>query len=165
MALGKKDRIRNEIKKIREKNHDAIFLEMYFAVRNILLEDAFTAVRMSHEAMQNDELIIDLYEADASLADKMLAYHEGKTSLIAQLGGKGRAAKYDEDKAETIRLYEAGKVAGKWETGRHHVPDAALEITPQIVAFSRGKGNLVATTTMPKSWIKEHLKRCESSPS
>lgn len=158
MAHGNEERVRAEILKVRAKNHSALFLEMHFAVKNIQLEDAMTAIRMSTKVMEDDDISIALYQKDADLADEMLAYHEGRSVAVAKSGGDGRAAKFDRDKAETIRLYEIGKAAGKWQTGRHHVPDAALEITPQIVSFSKGRGNLVATTTMPKTWIKEHIK-------
>jgi len=163
MAIGKEARIRSEILKVREKNYSALFLEMYFAVKTVLLEDAIVALKISNNAMEFDELIIGAFEAETRLTDNIISFYEERPSQIAKSGGKGRAAKFDDARAETIRLYEQGKAAGKWQTGRHHVPDAALEITPQIVAFSKGKSNLLPTTDMPKKWIRAYLKHGKNS--
>lgn len=94
---------------------------------------------------------------DAELLIYSQAITKAKEIKVATSGGRGRSAKFDDARAETIRMYELGKLAGKWQTGRHHVPDAALEITPQVVAFSNGMANLAPTTTKPKEWIREHI--------
>ena len=151
-------RVRTEIARVRQKNHDALFLEMLLALQNVNHQDSLEASRKLMEVINLDDSIKQLFGEELRLANMLLTYSESKPSAIAKTGGDGRAAKFDDDKAETIRLYEIGKAAGNWQTGRHHVPDAALEITPQIVSFSKGKGNLVATTEMPKTWIKKHIK-------
>ena len=70
---------------------------------------------------------------------------------IAKTGGAGRAAKFKPLEDETIRLY----LAKKWKS----VPDAAFEITPIIVAMSKGgKGDLVKATTKPLEWIRSYNK-------
>lgn len=74
----------------------------------------------------------------------------------AQEGGKARANLFEKLEKETIRLYVEGKQNGKWES----VPEAALEITPQIVAMSRhGNGDLSPTTTKPLEWIRAYNRR------
>ncbi|HEY0489314.1 MAG TPA: hypothetical protein VGD30_07380 [Telluria sp.] len=74
-----------------------------------------------------------------------------RARAISTKGGEGRAAKFKRLEDETIRLY----LAKKWTS----VPDAALEITPIIVAMSKkGNGDLANTTTKPLEWIRAYKK-------
>jgi hypothetical protein len=76
-------------------------------------------------------------------------------SKLAKTGGDRRKEQFAALEAETIRLYKLGKHT--WPEGRSHVPKAAEEITPKIVIFSKGKGNLFSTTTKPIEWIRHHI--------
>lgn len=164
LASGREDRVRAEIIKVRERNYDSLFLEMYFALKNTHHEDAIEALKACHEVMEFDEVIRISHEAEAELTSKMLNYLERKPSIVAKKGGEGRAAKFRALEAETIRLYKLGQA--NWPSGRNHAPAAALAITPQIVEFSlKGDGDLSPTTNKPLEWIRSHINAMKNNPS
>jgi hypothetical protein len=75
----------------------------------------------------------------------------------AALGGSGRAKNFRPLQNETIRLY----LEKSWRS----VPDAAMAITPKIVAMSKGgNGDLAPTTTKPLEWIRAYKKGLKSGP-
>ena len=84
-----------------------------------------------------------------------------KAAKLAKSGGDGRASKFKPLEAETIRLFNAGSLTpNPWTTS----PEAALEITPKIVAMSRdNKGNLSPSTTKPLEWIRSYIKSQKSN--
>jgi hypothetical protein len=102
-------------------------------------------------------------EAGALVNLEVMYYTEASANAlrarkIATTGGAGRAAKFKPLEDETIRLY----LAKEWKS----VPDAALEITPIIVAMSkRGNGDLVDATTKPLEWIRAYNRAKKSNPS
>lgn len=102
-------------------------------------------------------------EAGAPVNLQVMYYTEASANAlrartIATTGGAGRAAKFRPLEEETIRLY----LAKEWKS----VPDAALEITPIIVAMSkRGNGDLVDATTKPLEWIRAYNRAKKSNPS
>lgn len=95
-----------------------------------------------------------LFEAQLDIYCQAIT--KAKDIKVARSGGAGKSAKLDALRAETIRLYSAGK----WNS----VPLAAQDITPEIVALSIKNGpQLAPTTTKPLEWIRAHkktLKNC-----
>lgn len=165
MARGNEDRIRAEILKVRARDYSPLFLEMYFAVISIQLEDAIKFVNMSLNAMEIDDLVIDAFHEETALTDKILAYHEGRSVAVAKAGGDGRAAKLKDLEKETIKLYQAmledrDSVCNPDSAGkRTSIPLVAQKITPLIVDLSKRNGvNLLPTTTKPLAWIRAYVK-------
>lgn len=160
-SMGEPDRvsrIRAEIVQVRAENYDAIFLEMLFALKNVMHEDAVRGVQMLLETTELDDILNKCHDEERRLADLIINYLEKKPSVVAKAGGDGRAAKFKRLEAETISLYKAGTWAS--------VPDAALTITPIIVKMSsRGNGDLKPSTTKPLEWIRAHVKSEKDSPS
>jgi len=157
MAKYDVDRVREKIKKLRQENHCALFLEMHFAVISILLEDSIEASKRLMASMELDELVTDCHVEEARLLNLIIGYLDGKPVELAKSGGAGRSAKFKMLEAETIRLYELGK----WKS----VPIAAQEITPKIVALSKnGNGDLLPSTTKPLEWIRAFKKSQKSNP-
>ena len=100
--------------------------------------DLLAVCRLQLESERNDDAAIDHQSARMRAAE------------IARSGGEGRAAKYKALEAETIRLY----LEKKWSA-----PEAAREITPQIVALSKnGGGDLAPTTQKPLEWIRAYIR-------
>ncbi|WP_426113695.1 hypothetical protein [Massilia sp. PWRC2] len=155
---GVEERFRVEIAKVRAANHDPIFMEILMARKNMLLDDAIRHIGKMVEVSEADDGEIDRLKAGVRLLDQLLEYHDEKSSAVAKSGGDGRAAKIKALEDETIRLYKLGPDGDAWPTGKSHAPTAALEITPKVVAFSKGRGNLLRTTTKPLEWIRAHLK-------
>lgn len=152
------ERVRNEIAKVRQHDYCAIFLEMFFALRNVHFEDSLEASERLMEVVDMDELIKLSLEAELDLSELIINYLDSKPKAVAKAGGQGRAAKFASLKAETIRLFNEGS----WKS----VPTAALAITPKIVAHSKpNNGNLLPTTTKPLEWLREHVKAEKSKPS
>lgn len=152
------ERVRNEIAKVRERNHNAIFLEMLYALRNISFEDSLTANKMLMEVVDMNDLVEQCFQKELELSDVIIKYLDSKPKAVARAGGEGRAAKFASLKAETIKLFNEGS----WKS----LPDAALEITPKIVAYSKpNNGNLLPTTTKPLEWLREYAKAEKSKSS
>ncbi len=131
----------------------------------LMIDFALSDIRKRGFQKQNMNSILMAYRylLDAERNDAELMRHHlerVKSSTVARSGGDGRAALFTILEKETIRLYELDKA--RWPTGRHHVPTAALEITPKIVAFSKSRGDLLSTTTKPLEWIRAHVKRTQS---
>jgi hypothetical protein len=112
---------------------------------HVLLKLLGVAIEHSHPTFLEHSL--EIVSADAL---------KSRDSQRAANAGKGRAAKFKLLEDETIRLYKEG--IKRWPTGKSHVPTAALEITPKIVAFSKGICDLFPTTTKPLEWIRAHVK-------
>lgn len=145
------ERVRSKIKEVRMKNHHPIFLEMQYAALLVRHEDTHTAIHKLQEVIDLDEQVYDLASKELRLADLQIEFFSLRASSIAQKGGMGRSAKYKILEEETIRLYKGGT----WKS----VPQAAAEITPQIVNLSRnGNGDLMSTTTKPLEWIRSYVK-------
>lgn len=156
MANYDVDRVREKIKKLRQENHCAIFLEMQFAVVSILLEDSIEASKKLRASMELDELVINCHVEEARLLDSIIEYLDKKPVELAKSGGAGRSAKFKILEAETVRLYELGN----WKS----VPIAAQEITPKIIALSKnGNGDLLSSTTKPLEWIRAFRKSKKSN--
>tara|TARA_R110001599_G_scaffold159052_2_gene346201 strand:- start:11041 stop:11517 length:477 start_codon:yes stop_codon:yes gene_type:complete len=101
----------------------------------------------------------DAFLDGCKLASETLlpAWEKQKAKKLATKAGKGRALKYESCEKETIRLY----LAGNWKSA----PDAALDITPQIVKFSKKeKADLLPSTIKPLEWIRKYNKTQKSSP-
>ena len=149
-------RIREQINEVREHNYDALFLEMYFAVLHVQHQDALLAIKKLKEVMKHDELLIEICAEENRLAHLIIEFDAKKPSEIAKKGGIGRAAKFKKLEAETIKLYNAGN----WKS----LPEAALAITPKIVALSKNcNGDLSPTTTKPLEWIRAYVKTQKSN--
>jgi hypothetical protein len=103
----------------------------------------------------------ELFGEDGKILGKIFHPLEQAESYIskkrAALGGSGRARHFKPLEDETIRLY----LEKAWKS----VPEAAMEITPKIVAMSKGNGDLAPTTTKPLEWIRAYKKSLKSSPS
>ena len=100
--------------------------------------DLLAVCRLQLESERNDDAVIDNQSARMRAAE------------IARSGGEGRAAKYQALEAETIRLY----LEKEWKA-----PAAAKEITPKIVALSKGgAGDLAPTTQKPLEWIRAYIR-------
>jgi hypothetical protein len=156
MANYDVDRVREKIKKLRQENHCAIFLEMHFAVISILLEDSIEASKRLRASMELDEFVIDCHVEEARLLDLIIGYLDRKPVELAKAGGAGRSAKFKILETETVRLYELGN----WKS----IPIAAQEITPRIVALSKdSNGDLLPSTTKPLEWIRAFRKSQKSN--
>ena len=173
--LGDADRIsrvRAELVRVREKNHDALFLEMSFALKNVIHQESLEASRKLIEVIDLDDAIKALFDEELRLANILLAYSESKPSEIAKSGGDGRAEKLKVLENETIRLYKIklehreSKGSPNMTRKRTSIPLDAQEITPLIVKLSTKNGvNLLPTTTRPLAWLRAFVKSQKSSAS
>jgi hypothetical protein len=155
------ERVRVELKKIREHNYDPLFLEMYFAMIKVNYEDAVGVIAKSIEADEQlaklDSEMQGINDARMAKTGKMITYLTRLPSERAKKGGDAKSARLRPAEAQTIKLYKLGT----WKSAAL----AAAELTPQIVAYSRnGKGDLSPSTTKPLEWIRAYLRSQKSSP-
>lgn len=153
--------VRVEAARLREKKHDALFLELDLARTKVYLEKAKVDIRTLVKMIEvldlleekHSELVNMAFDEELRLNKLIINYWERKPKVVAKAGGDGRAEKFKALEIETIKLYQEGS----WAT----VPLAAQEITPKIVAMSERA--LAPTTNKPLEWIRAYRKSLKST--
>lgn len=138
------------------QERDSQFIE--WVLTDTTLSDVSATLATSHEElMASHSQWRDIADGQFSLIDSL----RRKPKEISNKGGAATAAKYAPLIAETERLYELGLKGSGWKSA----PDAALKITPKIVALSKigtsrhAPVNLLDSTTKPLEWIRKHIKK------
>jgi hypothetical protein len=137
------DGLREKIREVRARNHDAMFVELLLAVRELQLNEYAEVLRRSVEAMHLGDVAAVLHEAESLLADKMIAYLEEKPKRIAKKGGDALHSRPGGSREK------AAKIRAAWATGKYSSRDvcAEQECAALQMSFSSARKALRNTPT------------------
>jgi hypothetical protein len=149
-----RDRVREEWHLVRGRGLSKETLQVSYALLSVRYREALSVIKQLCELSELDDVLIDVDQEQATLSDKIIDYYEKRDEKFREAvkkGGSVKATRMNILKEETIRLYKQGT----WK----NATQAAMEITPKIVQYSKGRGDLLPSTQKPLAWIREYIKK------